>query len=290
MARRPPPPPTPSISANDRSAALQRLRALRDELSGFRVESLQDEEAPELISLETRIARALDKGFGERTVDRGRFSSAADLRFINMTMSTPFGPQESFGEYDRQETAKKIRQGISVLGTAIDALEQDLAEEGHSRAQERRTEPTARDVFIVHGHDHEALEAVRSLVQKLGLNPIVLKDAPNGGRTLIEKFEANSERAGFAIVLLTPDDIGGPKGATGGILKPRARQNVILELGYFYGALTRRNVCALIRGDVEIPSDFVGVVCEPFDDHGAWRTKVAKELRMAGYPVDLNDL
>lgn len=290
MARRPPAPPPPSVSVGDKQIALQRLKDLREKLANFRVEDIQEEEAPELKALETQIARALDKGFGERSTDRNRFDSATDLRFVNM-MVDPFGSGQTFGAYDRQETAKNIRKGISVLATAIEALEQDISDIPVAAAPQttrpRVSSATSTDVFIVHGHDHQAMEAVRGLIQKLGLNPIVLQEAPNGGRTVIEKFEANSQRAGFAVILLTPDDVGGPKN---GEMKARARQNVVLELGYFYGALTRKNVCALVRGDVELPSDFVGVVCEPFDDHGAWRTKLAKELRHAGYAVDLNDL
>jgi predicted nucleotide-binding protein len=88
---------------------------------------------------------------------------------------------------------------------------------------------------------------------------------------------------GFAVVLLTPDDEGNKKGESP---RPRARQNVILELGYFIGRLGRHQVCALKRGEVEIPSDFDGVVYEPLDDFGGWRSKLVKELDAAKYVID----
>ncbi|MGA7326980.1 MAG: TIR domain-containing protein [Rhodomicrobium sp.] len=77
--------------------------------------------------------------------------------------------------------------------------------------------------------------------------------------------------------------VGGPKG---GAQQPRARQNVILELGYFTGKLGRKNVCAIKQGDLELPSDIIGVVWTPFDAHGAWKSAIARELEDAGYSID----
>jgi predicted nucleotide-binding protein len=109
-----------------------------------------------------------------------------------------------------------------------------------------------------------------------------LHEQASRNRTIIEKIEAHGD-VGFAVVLLTPDDEGCKKGETP---KPRARQNVVLELGYFVGRLGRDRVCVLRRGDVEIPSDFGGVVYEPFDDGGGWKSKLAGELEAAEYAID----
>jgi predicted nucleotide-binding protein len=133
-------------------------------------------------------------------------------------------------------------------------------------------------------------EAVARVVQQLDFEPVILHEQANQGRTLIEKFEDHSETAKFAIILLSGDDEGRALRDSGANLKPRARQNVILELGYFAGRLGRKRVCALMRGEVDLPSDIVGVVYEPFDPGGAWRFKLATELRAAGYTVDLNRL
>ncbi len=144
------------------------------------------------------------------------------------------------------------------------------------------------DVFIVHGHDNEAKEVTARFIGRLGLSPIILHEKPNSGRTIIEKFEVYSD-VGFAIVLLTPDDVGG-EAENEGSLSGRARQNVILELGYFTGKLGRKNVCALYKDGVEIPSDFQGVLYTKLDDVGAWRQKVAQELVEAGFSIDLEGL
>jgi len=146
-----------------------------------------------------------------------------------------------------------------------------------------------REVFVVHGHDGEAKESVARFLEKLGLDVIILHEQPNQGRTIIEKFEISSKNVAFAVVLLTPDDLGygvdKPEK-----LEPRARQNVILELGYFLGRLGRTRVCALYKGGVELPSDFQGVVYIELDPAGAWRTKLAQELLGAKITIKLEGL
>jgi predicted nucleotide-binding protein len=139
-------------------------------------------------------------------------------------------------------------------------------------------------VFIVHGHDEGARESVARFLEQLDFDPIILHEQANQGRTIIEKIEAHGE-VGFAVVLLTPDDVGGVQG---GDIQPRARQNVLLELGYFIGRLGRARVCALKRGDVEVPSDFGGVVYEPFDGGGGWKKALGRELQAAGFDIDWN--
>jgi len=123
-------------------------------------------------------------------------------------------------------------------------------------------------------------------VEKLDLSAIILHEQPSAGSTIIEKIEEHTN-VGFAIVLYTPCDVGSLAGES---LKPRARQNVVFEHGYLIAKLGRRNVCALVKGEVEIPNDFSGVVYVPLDDYGAWQVTVAKELRSAGYEVDMNKL
>jgi predicted nucleotide-binding protein len=140
----------------------------------------------------------------------------------------------------------------------------------------------SRKVFIVHGHDDGAREAVARFLERVGLEPIILHEQANRGRTIIEKFEAHRD-VGFAVVLLTPDDEGCEKGGTP---RPRARQNVVLELGYFVGVLGRDQVCALRRGDVEIPSDMTGVVYVPFDNSDGWKQSLGRELEAAGFEID----
>lgn len=142
----------------------------------------------------------------------------------------------------------------------------------------------SKSVFIVHGHDEVMKQTVARFISDLGLTPIVLHEQPNRGQTIIEKFEQNAAQAGFAVVLMSPDDVGAsvtkPK-----IKRRRARQNVVMELGYFIGTLGRGRICVLISKEVEIPSDYMGVVYTPFETSGAWKLTLANELKSAGYEI-----
>lgn len=115
---------------------------------------------------------------------------------------------------------------------------------------------------------------------------IILHEQPNQGRTVIEKFEGSAD-VDFAVVLLTPDDVGHIADGSDEP-KPRARQNVIFELGYFVGRLGRSRVCALHKGGVEILSDYDGVIYVSMDDPQGWRLLLAREIKAAGIDVDLN--
>jgi predicted nucleotide-binding protein len=143
-------------------------------------------------------------------------------------------------------------------------------------------------IFVVHGHDESSKISVARFLEKIDLKPIILHEQPNKGRTIIEKFEQYSE-VDFAIVLLSPDDIGYPKGKEEEA-KSRARQNVIFELGFFIGKLGRNKVCALYKEGVEIPSDYSGVLYKRFDGHGGWQLELAREIDGAGIKLDFNKL
>lgn len=179
-----------------------------------------------------------------------------------------------------------IQRGLAILLRArpvVPFLREEAA------AQRPPAPKNARRVFIVHGHDDALKNAVARVVDRLGLEPIILHEQPNKGRTIIEKFLAYSD-VGFAIVLLTPDDTGGKTGIPPDTLRPRARQNVILELGFFLGRLGRDRVAALYDPSVEMPSDYSGVLFFPYDDQGVWALHLAKEMKAVGLPADLNKL
>lgn len=150
---------------------------------------------------------------------------------------------------------------------------------------ERLPKPESSEIFVVHGHDEEVKQTVARFLERLHLQPIILHEQASRGRTLIEKLEAHAD-VGFAVILLTPDDLGRAQGEAQE--SPRARQNVIFEMGFFFARLSRHRVCAIYRG-VEVPSDIAGIAYLSYDHAGAWRVGLARELRAAGYDVDLND-
>lgn len=153
------------------------------------------------------------------------------------------------------------------------------------RVEPRVIATVSNRVFVVHGHDDAARETVARFLERLGLVAVILHEQVSRGRTVIEKVEEHGDVA-FAVVLLTPDDEGRARGS--GELMPRARQNVVLELGYFLARLGRDRVCALKRGGVEIPSDYAGVVWTDMDSGGGWRLTLAREMKVVGFDVDLN--
>ena len=141
-------------------------------------------------------------------------------------------------------------------------------------------------VFIIHGRDDGVKGDVALFVRDLGLKEIILDRQPNEGLiAILDKFEREAKKADFAIALLTPDDVGAPKDETNS-LKPRARQNVVLELGYFWGRLGRKRLCVLYKEGVELPSDMSGIVYVPMDNFGGWKQKLAREMNRAKLPID----
>ena len=143
-------------------------------------------------------------------------------------------------------------------------------------------------VFIVHGHDSEAKTEVARFVEKLGLEAIILHEQASSGNTIIEKIEEYSN-VGFGIVIYTPCDVGNSIDKKDN-LNSRARQNVVFEHGYLIGKIGRKNVCALVKCDIEKPNDISGVVYINMDSNGAWQTQIVREMKKQGYQIDANNL
>lgn len=145
-----------------------------------------------------------------------------------------------------------------------------------------------KKVFLVHGHDTPAREQLELVLHKLGLDPFVLANTGGGGLTIIEALEAEigprNNQARFGIVLMTPDDMGYAKAEGQEAIQPRARQNVVLEMGMLISAVGRPNVAILKRGHLEVPSDAQGILYIPFNDHiKEVVPKLADRLRKAGF-------
>ena len=145
----------------------------------------------------------------------------------------------------------------------------------------------SRRIFIVHGHNEGILQTVARVLEQQHLKPIILKEEPSEGLTIIEKFETNS-KSDFAIILLTADDEGNKKGAS--TLNLRARQNVIFEMGYFFALLGRNKVICLQENGVEVPSDISGRMYINIDENDKWKFSLIKELKHAGFDVTADKL
>lgn len=194
------------------------------------------------------------------------------------------------------ETIIKIRNGkklvtISEKKLLVKEQTPSTSRPNSNKVLSKKTLSKNKNVFIVHGHDDAMKEAVARTIEKLGLKAIILHEKPNQGKTIIEKFTDYSD-VGFAIVLLSPDDIASSKYTAESKKYFRARQNVIFELGFFIGKLGRNRVVSLYRQteDFELPTDYSGVLFIPFDDYHRWKFDVIKELKASGYELDANKL
>ena len=222
------------------------------------------------------------------------------------------------------EVLKKIRAEVGTVADVF-ASDTELLEKAgkdvtrefltvrtkkrRKRVSKRKARPTlSKNVFIVHGRDHKPIEELKAMLVEFGLSPIVLHEQPSASRTVVEKLEHYSGNIGFAFVLLTPDDALVPTVQSiqvdkkQGTMRPiywyksppilRARQNVILEFGYFISKIGRENVCCLYKGNTELPydmpSDMHGIVYISFKESvNEARDKIAKELKNAGYEIKL---
>ncbi len=191
-----------------------------------------------------------------------------------------------------QQTFYRYR---SILPHAVDYLTKELeSDEIYSAIQNALADITnrqrrgyqgfrhpllaSRKVFLVYDHDGETKREVQQFLSRLGLTPIVFDELPTEGRTTIELIEDHSA-VDFAVVLLTPDDVAYSRRQPEMPLD-RARQNVVLELGYFMAKLERRKVRALRKGDIENPSDLHGIIYIQIDQKNEdWTAKLARELK-----------
>lgn len=225
----------------------------------------------------------------------GNTSLTAKLRSLQNNTDDDYG---FIRKRSATEVIARVYRIIRVLETfGREHLERELTpvveaieDENQRESTASRNEEALKKVFVVHGHDNAVLFRVKETLTVLGLTPIVLREQSNNGRTIIEKFERFSD-VNFAVVLMTADDMGGSlKEIEAGKTSARARQNVVMELGYFIAKLTRDKVCVLKGQGVEVPSDIMGVVYTPIDENEAWRMELARELSGAGYSIDLNRL
>lgn len=280
------PAPKKVSTPDELRAGIGRLEKRIEELEAFDPNSMKENHPPELDGIATAIQTTLARVFGEETADYQRFLPAADLQwsgpgfFIAGMPPTPLSEYIEHARYNRERALVQLRE-------AVRALQEDLVEAESAVRPSAGTSATvsapSRKVFVVHGRDNDAKNEVARFLGKIGLEEIILHERPNAGRHLLTKFQEESEGASFAVVLITPDDEGGLPGETP---RKRARQNVVFELGFFIGKVGASRVAALVKGDVDKPSDFDGVGYIPLDPTGGWKGLLARELKAAKIPFD----
>lgn len=270
--------------------AITALRRRLDEIRSAEPPASRDRDELRnvIASLCTKAYATYRDVFGEGTVETEE-AGWFGYDFV-LDNESPYLDERIPWPQDVDAFAKGIASVRSKFETQIQLLEEKLTHvAGSAPTAGVSAAPAIHDgdrVFIVHGHDSSSKTEVARFLERAGLEVTILHEQANSGRTIIEKLEQHSETAGFAVVLLTPDDVGCAAPFLVARMRPRARQNVLLELGWFAGKLGRSRVCALKKGDIEVPSDFAGVGYVDMDDRGAWKAELLKELGAAGYTLD----
>ena len=261
-----------------KARAIERLQKLVDEASELNLEYYRSQKFQKWTE---DVYSAFYHIFGE--------DSRQYLRLPRSYSTTPIGIREY------------LNSMVSRVASNLDDVNAFWEDDGTSPTQpidqsdisaldsERIDKRSSSDrVFVIHGHDESARQTVARFLERLDLEPVILHEQPNKGRTIIEKFEEHAQ-VGFAVVLLTPDDVGALADDKKN-QKPRARQNVIFEFGYFIGKLGRERVCALVKGNVETPSDYDGVIYIPLDGSDGWKLRLIQELKSVDFNVDANQV
>lgn len=290
MARKPKtsasePPQSRALPAEDLRKAVSKIERRIADLESFDVHTITEQFDAKAKALEDKINTTIADIFGHGTVEYKKYDIWS-LDTLPHIVGRKYPLHEIQAGYQKgvADAIIKLRSLQETLKEKLD----DISQVSSSGLQTADFPAIAdsRQVFVVHGRDEGAKQAVARFIEKLELIPVILHEQPSEGHTVIEKFEKYSN-VGFAVVLMTPDDVGAlaeEKAKS----KPRARQNVILELGFFLGKLGRHRVCALYKEDVEIPSDYKGVLFILMDPGDGWKLSLAKEIKAAGIQLDLN--
>jgi hypothetical protein len=210
MARRtaaPPPPQPANFTIEQLRQGIDRLQKRLDEVRKFEPTSVTEQyNIPHVEALAASVDEALVRTFGAGTLDYNRYSEAArfDNGPHNYAFHVPIGQVQS-------TLARCKARSIALVEQAIASLKERVTEAAAPMVAEVAPALDVSKIFVVHGHDEGAREAVARFIQALGFQPIILHKRANEGRTVIEKVEAHGD-VGFAVVLLTPDDEGCEKG------------------------------------------------------------------------------
>jgi predicted nucleotide-binding protein len=265
-------PHQPIISAD---LALRKLRRLLDQVEEVRSSG---RDSATLQTWKGNVRIVLSEFYGETSIPYREF---AGIRF------SPFFTSDRTPESDYQETFNSgLGQAKGFLESRVNDLRESTDQPTAPTLSSVVPNPDSRKVFVVHGHGHGHKETVARFLGALDLEPIILHEQADEGRTIIEKFEAHATNVQCAVVILTADDIAASK-ANPEVKELRARQNVILEFGFFAGKLGRARTFALVEKDVALPSDMHGLIYIPLDTE-EWRLRLVKELKAIGLQVDAN--
>ena len=261
------------MDQNDKTKALDRLKRLKDEIDS----PYLAEGSPSFTKWERSVRKTIEIINDKDSDDVSGFTRlfrGLHVRELHDVFREPL--------YDQFTFADALEHAKALLESMIEDNEDTLTDDDDDRVLPSSPVQDPKKVFLVHGHDSGVKNAVARFLQNNGLTVVILDEIAGQGRTIIEKVEDHSS-VGYAVVLMTPDDIA--TGPDGGEPDYRARQNVIFELGFFVGKLQRGRVCVISKEGIELPSNYWGVEYIPWDAGEGWKFKLQRELRAANLDV-----
>jgi hypothetical protein len=231
MARRPTASPAPQhaqLTPEKMRIGIRRLEQCIAEVEAFNpATSPANEIVAKTMAVKAMVESALAQTFGSATVE---YQCYADATLFDS------GFYFSLGEIPHNIIVDSLKEkranALALLREAVSFLQRELKLHAEHPSLDELVQPvslptaathSARKIFVVHGHDEAALQSVARFLEQLGLDAIILREQPDSGRTIIEKFVDCAAEVGFAVVLLTPDDLGGPAAAA--TQATRARQS-----------------------------------------------------------------
>ena len=243
-------------------------------------------ESPEFKAWQVKAENILTKCYGMESRELYRFRNIIFYpRYAHATQSD-----------EVNLCAGGLKEAKAYFEVYLEEIEDNCAENvssdvsgisGEAKFVEEKVNSTRKKkVFIVHGHNDALKQEAARIIEKQGIEAVILSEQANQGKTIIEKIEENAD-VDAAICLFTGDDYGRAKGTEAEENKLRARQNVVFEAGYFMGKLGRKNVIIVADKNLELTSDMQGVV---YTDAGNWKTEVLQGLDKIGYAIDFNKL
>ncbi len=246
----------------------EKLKEITDEIPGLISANISSSDA-RFQAWKSKAERFLIRKYGKESYEHTRFSKT----YFSLLVYTLGTPESDF--------IRACQSGLKTTEAIFQTYLDEMAEE--SAPTQAPIQPiNYAKVFIVHGHDGELKQSVARIIEKQGIEAVILSEQANQGKTIIEKFENYSD-VGGAICLFTADDLGRSRESETD--RARARQNVVFETGYFIGKLGRDHIVILADDGIEMPSDLSGVVRT---NTASWQFEVLKELKAMGYAIDLN--
>ena len=257
--------------------AVGRLQRQLDAISDLRA---LDVSSAQFIQWERDTKVAISYAFGGDSWQAREFDG---IRYTPVVVT--FGLQDT---QNREAFVEGLNAATGTLRSMINEIQEYWPDDTQVKDTAEHSETLQpvypHRVFVIHGRDHGARDMVASFLRKMALQAVILEEQPSRGLTVIEKFEEHVQ-GDLAIAVLTPDDVGG---LSFDYLQPRARQNVIFEFGYCIGKFGRDRVIVLVKGELDIPSDYSGVLYIPLDSAGGWQMKPIGEMKSAGFMIDAN--